>query len=47
MRNPCRSLLGHGLDEMVDLDEERLRALDVLTRQKERIVKSYNKRVKI
>lgn len=34
------------LDELVDLDEERLRALDVLTRQKERIAKSYNKRVK-
>jgi len=34
------------LDELVNLDEERLRALDVLTRQKKRIAKSYNKRVK-
>jgi len=34
------------LDELVDLDEERLRALDVLTRQKKRIEKSYNKKVK-
>jgi len=34
------------LDELVDLDEERLRASDVLTRQKERIAKTYNKRVK-
>jgi len=34
------------LDELVDLDEERLKALDVLMRQKERITKFYNKRVK-
>jgi len=34
------------LDELVDLDEERLRALDILTRQKEKIAKSYNKKVK-
>ena len=34
------------LDEWVDLDEERLSALDILTRQKERIVISYNKRFK-
>jgi len=34
------------LGELVDLDEKRLRALDVLTMQKERIAKSYNKRVK-
>ncbi|MCH87748.1 RNA-directed DNA polymerase (Reverse transcriptase), partial [Trifolium medium] len=34
------------LDELVDLDEERLQALDVLTRQKERIAKAYNKKVK-
>jgi len=31
------------LDELVDLDEQRLRVLDVLMRQKERIAKSYNK----
>lgn len=35
------------LDEMVDLDEERLTMLDVLIRKKERIVKAYNKKVKI
>ncbi|KAK2397321.1 hypothetical protein QL285_058904 [Trifolium repens] len=34
------------MDELVDLDEERLRALDVLIRQKERIAKIYNKKVK-
>ena len=34
------------LDEMVDLDEERLKALDILMRQKERIAKFYNKKVK-
>jgi hypothetical protein len=28
------------LDELVDLDEERLKALDILTRPKERITKS-------
>jgi len=33
------------LDELVDLDEERLKALDILTRQKERIAKSYNIKV--
>ncbi|CAJ2644577.1 hypothetical protein L195_g019751 [Trifolium pratense] len=34
------------LDELVNVDEERLQALDVLVRQKERIVKAYNKKVK-
>jgi uncharacterized protein YsxB (DUF464 family) len=34
------------LDELTDLDEERLRALDMLIRQKERIAKAYNKKVK-
>jgi hypothetical protein len=34
------------LDELVDLDEERLKALEVLTRQKERVAKAYNKKVK-
>jgi len=34
------------LDELVDLDEERLTALDVLLRQKERVAKAYNKKVK-
>ncbi|XP_057443899.1 uncharacterized protein LOC130736062 [Lotus japonicus] len=34
------------LDELVNLDEERISALDVLTRQKDRIAKAYNKKVK-
>jgi hypothetical protein len=34
------------MDELVDLDEERLQALDVLIRQKERVAKAYNKKVK-
>lgn len=34
------------LDELVDLDEERLTALYILIRQKERIAKAYNKKVK-
>jgi hypothetical protein len=34
------------LDELVDLDEERLMALEVLTKQKERIAKAYNIKVK-
>lgn len=34
------------LDEMVDLDEERLAALDVLIRQMERVANAYNKKVK-
>ncbi|XP_057432109.1 uncharacterized protein LOC130724857 [Lotus japonicus] len=33
-------------DELVDLDEERLLALDFLTRQKDRIAKAYNKKVR-
>ncbi|KAK2402498.1 protein NYNRIN [Trifolium repens] len=33
-------------DELVDLDEERLNALEVLTKQKERVSKAYNKKVK-
>ncbi|XP_050894658.1 uncharacterized protein LOC127101322 [Lathyrus oleraceus] len=34
------------MNELVDLDEERLHALEVLRRQKDRIVRAYNKRVK-
>ena len=34
------------LDELVDIDEERLLALDILIRQKERVAKAYNKKVK-
>lgn len=33
-------------DEFSDLNEERLDALDVLMRQKERMAKAYNKKVK-
>ncbi|XP_050908265.1 uncharacterized protein LOC127121878 [Lathyrus oleraceus] len=35
------------LDELVDLDEERLNALELLKRQKKRVENSYNKKVKI
>lgn len=35
------------LDEMVHLDEERLATLDVLIRQKQRVAKAYNKKVKV
>ena len=34
------------LDELIDLDEERLMALEVLTKKKERVEKAYNKKVK-
>ncbi|XP_050875885.1 uncharacterized protein LOC127079541 [Lathyrus oleraceus] len=34
------------MNELVDLDEERLHALEVLRRQKERVARAYNKRVK-
>jgi len=34
------------LDELVDLDEERLTTLKVLTKQKERVAKAYNKKLK-
>ncbi|XP_050876654.1 uncharacterized protein LOC127080374 [Lathyrus oleraceus] len=33
-------------DELVDLDEERLAPMETLARQKERVVKVYNRRVK-
>ncbi|XP_050909522.1 uncharacterized protein LOC127123338 [Lathyrus oleraceus] len=35
------------LDELVDLDEERLSALELLRQQKKRIEVSYNKKVKV
>ncbi|XP_050900708.1 uncharacterized protein LOC127107460 [Lathyrus oleraceus] len=35
------------LDEIVDLDEEGMVALDVLIRQKERVARAYNKKVKV
>ena len=34
------------LDELIDLDEERMMALDLLRSQKRRVERSYNKRVK-
>lgn len=34
------------LDEMVDLDEERLASLDVFLRKKEQVLKAYNKKVR-
>ena len=43
---PTNQYLDMMLDELVDIDEERLMALEVLTKQKERIAKAYNKRVK-
>ncbi|XP_050884808.1 uncharacterized protein LOC127087932 [Lathyrus oleraceus] len=35
------------LDELVDLDEERLNALELLRQQKKRIEVSYNNKVKV
>ncbi|XP_050888767.1 uncharacterized protein LOC127093919 [Lathyrus oleraceus] len=35
------------LDELVDLDEERLNAFELLKRQKKRVENSYNKKVKV
>lgn len=35
------------LDELVDLDKERLTALELLKRQKKEYRKSYNKKVKL
>lgn len=34
------------LDEITDLDEERMMALNTLLHQKERVARSYNKKVK-
>ena len=44
---PSDSYWNMMLDELVDLDEERLHALELLKRQKKRVEKSYNKKVKI
>lgn len=35
------------LDEMIDLDEERLEVIDVLIKQNERVARAYNKKVKV
>ena len=42
---PSESYWNMMLDELVDLDEERLHALELLKRQKKRVEKSYNKKV--
>lgn len=34
------------MDELVDLDEQRLTAFNVLIRQKERVARAYNNKVK-
>ncbi|XP_050916266.1 uncharacterized protein LOC127131381 [Lathyrus oleraceus] len=44
---PSESYWNMMLDELVDLDEERLKALELLKRQKNRVENSYNKKVKI
>ncbi|XP_050875686.1 uncharacterized protein LOC127079331 [Lathyrus oleraceus] len=44
---PTESYWSMMLDELVDLDEERLNALELLKRQKKRVENSYNKKVKI
>ncbi|XP_050885541.1 uncharacterized protein LOC127091062 [Lathyrus oleraceus] len=44
---PSESYWNMMLDELVDLDEERLSALELLKRQKKRVETSYNKRVKV
>ncbi|XP_057432184.1 uncharacterized protein LOC130724933 [Lotus japonicus] len=43
---PCDDYWNMMYDELIELDEERLNALEVMIRQKERITKSYNKKVK-
>ncbi|XP_050893371.1 uncharacterized protein LOC127099893 [Lathyrus oleraceus] len=42
---PSESYWNMMLDELVDLDEERLNALEVLKRKMKRVEKSYNKKV--
>ncbi|XP_050916359.1 uncharacterized protein LOC127131481 [Lathyrus oleraceus] len=44
---PSESYWNMMLYELVDLDEERLNALELLQRQKKRVENSYNKKVKI
>ncbi|XP_050909087.1 uncharacterized protein LOC127122854 [Lathyrus oleraceus] len=43
---PSESYWNMMLDELVDLDEERLNALELLKRKKKRVENSYNKKVK-
>lgn len=35
------------IDELVDFDEERLKALELLRRHKNKVEKAYNKKIKI
>ncbi|XP_050877135.1 uncharacterized protein LOC127080887 [Lathyrus oleraceus] len=44
---PSEAYWNMKLDELVDLDEERLNTLELLERQKNRVEKSYNKKVKV
>ncbi|XP_050916409.1 uncharacterized protein LOC127131535 [Lathyrus oleraceus] len=44
---PSESYWNMMLGELVDLDEERLNALELLKRQKKRVENSYNKKVKV
>ncbi|XP_050875661.1 uncharacterized protein LOC127079301 [Lathyrus oleraceus] len=44
---PSESYWNMMLDELVDLDKERLNALELLKRQKKKVEKSYNKKVKV
>ncbi|XP_050915942.1 uncharacterized protein LOC127131043 [Lathyrus oleraceus] len=44
---PTESYWSMMLEELVDLDEERLNALELLKRQKKRVEVSYNKKVKV
>ncbi|XP_050909914.1 uncharacterized protein LOC127123761 [Lathyrus oleraceus] len=44
---PTESYWSVMLDKLVDLDEERLNALELLKQQKKRVENSYNKKVKI
>ncbi|XP_050876195.1 uncharacterized protein LOC127079883 [Lathyrus oleraceus] len=44
---PSESYWNMMLDELVDLDEERLNSLELLKRQKKRVENSYNKKVKL
>lgn len=43
---PTEYYWGMMLDEFNDLDEDRLASIDVLTIQKERVAKAYNKKFK-
>lgn len=44
---PSQSYWNMMLDELVDLDEERLKVLELLKRKNKKVEKSYNKKVKL